>query len=66
MRRSAFHAPRTRGLGTMLFLARTGFTLGLSCMATSLALEAQDCYLAKSAVYETVQEAAEKVPGLTA
>jgi hypothetical protein len=51
---------RTRGLGIMLYL------LGHRYGATSLVLEALDCFLGKTTVYETVQEAAEKVPGLTA
>ncbi len=51
---------RNRGLGIMLYL------LGLSYGATSLALEALDCYLAKSTVYQAVQQAAENVPGLMA
>jgi hypothetical protein len=51
---------RTRGLGIMLYL------LGLSYGATSLVLGALDCFLGKTTVYETVQAAAEKVPGLTA
>jgi len=42
------------------------YLLGLSYGATSLALEALDCYQAKSTVYLAVQEAAERVPGLTA
>ena len=50
---------RTRGLGVMLYL------LGLSYGATSLALEALECYQAKSTVYLAVQEAAERVPGLS-
>jgi len=49
---------RTRGLGVMLYL------LGLSYGATSLALGALDVYQAKSSVYEAVQAAAERVPGL--
>jgi transposase-like protein len=49
---------RARGLGVMLYL------LGLSYGATSLALGALDVYQAKSTVYEAVQAAAERVPGL--
>jgi transposase-like protein len=49
---------RTRGLGIMLYL------LGLSYGATSLALEALGIPQAKSTIYEAVQEAAERVPGL--
>ena len=55
------HCPtsqRTRGLGVMLYL------LGLSYGATSLVLEALGAYQAKSSVYEAVQAAAERVPGL--
>jgi len=55
------HCPtsqRTRGLGVMLYV------LGLSYGATSLALEALGVYQAKSSVYEAVQAAAERVPGL--
>jgi transposase-like protein len=40
------------------------YLLGLSYGATSLALEALGVYMAKSSVYEAVQDAAEKVPGL--
>jgi transposase-like protein len=49
---------RVKGLGVMLYL------LGLSYGATSLALEALGVYMCKSSVYEAVQAAAEKVPGL--
>jgi transposase-like protein len=49
---------RTKGLGVMLYL------LGLSYGATSLALEALGVYLCKTSVYEAVQAAAEKVPGM--
>lgn len=49
---------RVKGLGVMLYL------LGLSYGATSIALEALGVYLAKSSLYEAVQAAAEKVPGL--
>jgi transposase-like protein len=49
---------RVKGLGVMLYL------LGLSYGATSLALEALGVYMSKSSVYEAVQAAAEKVPGL--
>jgi hypothetical protein len=42
------------------------YLLRLRYGATSLALEALDCYLAKSTVYQAVQRAAEKVPGLRA
>jgi len=38
--------------------------LGLSYGAVSLALEALGVYLCKSRVYDAVQEAAERVPGL--
>jgi transposase-like protein len=40
------------------------YLLGLSYGATSLALEALGVYMCKSSVYEAVQAAAEKVPGL--
>ncbi|MEJ2738092.1 MAG: hypothetical protein P8189_31805, partial [Anaerolineae bacterium] len=49
---------RVKGLSVMLYL------LGLSYGATSLALEALGVYMAKSSIYEAVQDAAEKVPGL--
>lgn len=49
---------RVKGLGVMLYL------LGLSYGLVSLALEALGVYLAKSSVYEAVQAAAERVPGL--
>jgi transposase-like protein len=47
-----------KGLGVLLYL------LGLSYGATSLALEALGVYMCKTSVYEAVQAAAEKVPGL--
>jgi hypothetical protein len=40
------------------------YLLGLSYGATSLALEALGVYMAKSSIYEAVQAAAEKVPGM--
>jgi transposase-like protein len=49
---------RVTGLAVMLYL------LGLSYGAVSLALEALGVYMSKSAVYEAVQAAAEKVPGM--
>jgi len=49
---------RVKGLAVMLYL------LGLSYGATSLALEALGVYLCKSRVYDAVQEAASRVPGL--
>ena len=49
---------RVKGLAVMLYL------LGLSYGATSLALDALGVYMSKSSVYEAVQAAAEKVPGL--
>ena len=49
---------RVYGLGVMLYL------LGLSYGAVSLALDALGVYLCKSRVYEVVQAAAERVPGL--
>jgi len=47
-----------KGLGVLLYL------LGLSYGAVSLTLEALGVYVCKSSVYEAVQAAAEKVPGL--
>ncbi len=49
---------RVKGLAVMLYL------LGLSYGATSLALEAMGVYLCKSRIYDAVQEAAKRVPGL--
>jgi transposase-like protein len=49
---------RVKGLAVMLYL------LGLSYGAVSLALEAMGVYLCKSRVYDAVQEAAKRVPGL--
>jgi transposase-like protein len=49
---------RVKGLSVMLYL------LGLSYGATSLALEALGVYMSKSSVYEAVQAAAERVPGM--
>ena len=49
---------RVKGLAVLLYL------LGLSYGAVSLALEALGVYLCKSRVYDTVQEAAERVPGM--
>ena len=49
---------RTKGLAVMLYL------LGLSYGATSLALDALGVYVSKTGVYEEVQAAAEKVPGM--
>lgn len=49
---------RVKGLGIMLYL------LGLSYGATSLALEALGVYMCKSRIYDAVQAAAERVPGL--
>ena len=49
---------RVKGLGILLYL------LGLSYGATSLALEALGVYMCKTSVYEAVQAAAEKVPGM--
>jgi transposase-like protein len=40
------------------------YLLGLSYGATSLALEALGVYMSKTSVYEAVQAAAEKVPGM--
>ncbi len=49
---------RVKGLAVMLYL------LGLSYGAVSLALEALGVSLCKSQVYDAVQEAAQRVPGL--
>ncbi len=49
---------RVKGLGVLLYL------LGLSYGAVSLTLEALGCYMCKSRVYDAVQAAAERVPGL--
>jgi len=49
---------RVKGLAVMLYL------LGLSYGAVSLALEALGVSLCKSRVYDAVQEAAKRVPGL--
>jgi transposase-like protein len=49
---------RVKGLAVMLYL------LGLSYGATSLALDALGVYMSKTSVYEEVQAAAEKVPGM--
>ncbi len=49
---------RVKGLAVMLYL------LGLSYGAVSLALEGLGVYLCKSRVYDEVQEAAKRVPGL--
>ncbi len=55
---SAQTSQRVKGLAIMLYL------LGLSYGATSLALEALGVYVCKSRVYDAVQEAAQRVPGL--
>lgn len=49
---------RVKGLAVMLYL------LGLSYGAVSLVLEALGTYMSKTSVYEAVQAAAERVPGL--
>lgn len=49
---------RVKGLGILLYL------LGLSYGAVSLALEALGVYMCKSRVYDVVQSAAERVPGM--
>lgn len=49
---------RVKGLAVMLY------ALGLSYEGTSLALEALGIYMAKSSVYEAMQDAARRVPGL--
>jgi len=55
---SAHTSLRVKGLAVMLYL------LGLSYGAVSLLLEALGAYLCKSRVYDAVQTAAERVPGL--
>lgn len=55
---SAQTSQRVKGLVVMLYL------LGLSYGATSLALEAIGVSMCKSRVYDAVQEAASRVPGL--
>jgi hypothetical protein len=50
---------RVKGLAVLLYL------LGLSYGATSLALEALGVYMCKTGVYDAVQAAAERVPGMT-
>jgi hypothetical protein len=47
-----------KGLGVLLYL------LGLSYGAVSLALDALGVYMCKSRVYDTLQAAAERVPGM--
>jgi transposase-like protein len=49
---------RVKGLAVLLYL------LGLSYGATSLAMQALGIYMCKSRIYDTVQEAARRVPGL--
>ncbi len=49
---------RVKGLAVMLYL------LGLSYGAVSLVLDALGVYLCKSRIYDTVQAAAQRVPGL--
>lgn len=49
---------RVQGLAVLLYL------LGLSYGATSLALEALGVYMCKTSVYDAVQAAAERVPGM--
>jgi len=49
---------RVKGLAVLLYL------LGLSYGAVSLTLEALGCYMCKSRVYDAVQGAAKRVPGL--
>ena len=55
---SAQTSQRVKGLAVLLYL------LGLSYGAVSLALEAIGVSLSKTHVYNTVQEAAKRVPGL--
>jgi transposase-like protein len=54
----AQNSERVKSLSVMLYW------LGLSYGATSLALEALGVYMSKTSVYEAVEAAAEKVPGL--
>jgi hypothetical protein len=54
----AHTSQRVRGLAVMLYL------LGLSYGAVSLALEALGVYMCKTRVYDAVQAAAERVPGM--
>ena len=54
----AHTSQRVKGLAVLLYL------LGLSYGATSLALAALGVHLSKSSIYEAVQAAAMKVPGL--
>lgn len=54
----AHTSQRVKGLAVMLYL------LGLSYGAVSLVLDALGVYLCKSRIYDTVQAAAERVPGL--
>lgn len=59
--RGVDHAPtsqRVKGLAVMLYL------LGLSYGAVALALEALGAYVCKTQVYEAVQAAAQRVPGM--
>jgi hypothetical protein len=49
---------RVKGLAVMLYL------LGLSYGAASIVLEALGVYLCKSRIYDAVQAAAQRVPGL--
>jgi transposase-like protein len=49
---------RVKGLAVMLYL------LGLSYGAVSLVMEALGAYMSKTSVYDAVQAAAERVPGL--
>ena len=54
----AHTSQRVKGLAVLLYM------LGLSYGAASLALEALGVYMCKSRVYDAVQAAAERVPGL--
>jgi len=54
----AHTSQRVKGLAVMLYV------LGLSYGAVSLTLEALGAYMSKSSVYETVQAAGRRVPGL--
>jgi len=49
---------RVKGLGILLYV------VGLSYGAVSLALDALGVYMCKSRVYDAVQAAAERVPGM--
>jgi hypothetical protein len=54
----AHTSQRVKGLGVMLYV------LGLSYGAVSITLDALGAYMSKTCVYDAVQAAAERVPGL--